>query len=86
MSKLNGMEFHTIKDSKEFKNLIPIQNTTLIIETDYINAEDIWYLNTFASDLDKKGYKIKIEVKHESVLDVLELVWITTLWDTEFKK
>lgn len=55
----------------------------VFIEWDYISADDVAHLNIFANELEDNERKILIETKSEYIMDILELVWISTLWETK---
>jgi len=48
----------------------------------YLNSKSIWYIADIYSNIEESGSKMYITNCDESVKDVLELVWITTIVPT----
>ncbi len=48
----------------------------------YLNSKSIWYIADLFSNIDENGWKMVISDCDEGVIDVLELVGITTIIDT----
>ena len=64
---------------KSFKTDAP---TTFVVETEYISSEWIAMIHHSCEELQKKDLQVKIIIHDERVMDVFELVWMTSIWET----
>jgi len=71
-----------INKQEDLHDLKEQESVTLIINIDYISAEDIWHIHNFWQILEENEYELSIRVKDEWVMDLLDLVWITNLYHT----
>lgn len=58
-------------------------DTTLIIETDYINSKWLAKISYLSEELEKKGYKLSVDIENEVLKEIFELAWME---DLIFKK
>ena len=73
-----------IKDENawELKSFKADAPTTFVFEWDYISSEWIAMIHYNCEQLQEKKLQVKIIIHDERVMDVFELVWMTSIWET----
>lgn len=72
-----------LENADEIKLIKTDEDVTLTLDFDYIDSKNIGWLSEKFSELEDNGKELKIKIYSETIQDIFELVWISTIMDVE---